>query len=364
MQTIGSVTTPFGRRPAKLTLVRQQMDMAPPTRSANKWKIFRDICEARVASAPALSVLDALLTFHKGEELAHDGQLIVFPSNQVLMVRAKGVAESTLRRHLTALVEAGLITRNDSPNGKRYARKGKDGKIETAYGFDLTPLLVRADELALAAQAMIEERARARRIKEALTITRRDIRKLLAVADEEGLPGDWEKVRQIFATATDLDELQMLRAEILNMFDNRQNMNANDGHSERHQHTSNPEPLYDFEPRKEKGGAELTTYPLGMVLKACGEIVMYGRGGEIASWRDLMAAAVVVRSMLGVSPSAYQDACEVMGPDNAATVMAYILERGGHINSAGGYLRDLTDRARKGELSIGPMLMSLMRKVA
>lgn len=50
-----------------------------------------------------------------------------------------------------------------------------------------------------------------------------------------------------------------------------------------------------------------------------------------------------------------------MGPENAATVIACILERGGHINSAGGYLRDLTRRAERGEFSIGPMLMALMR---
>jgi replication initiation protein RepC len=72
-----------------------------------------------------------------------------------------------------------------------------------------------------------------------------------------------------------------------------------------------------------------------------------------------MSAAVVVRSMLGVSPSAYQEACEVMGPENAATVVACILERAGHINSAGGYLRDLTRRAGRGEFGIGPMLMAL-----
>jgi replication initiation protein RepC len=65
--------------------------------------------------------------------------------------------------------------------------------------------------------------------------------------------------------------------------------------------------------------------------------------------------------MLGVSPSAYQEACEVMGPENAATAMACILERAGQINSAGGYLRDLTRRAEAGEFGLGPMLMSLMR---
>ena len=46
----------------------------------------------------------------------------------------------------------------------------------------------------------------------------------------------------------------------------------------------------------------------------------------------------MIRSMLGVSPSAYQEACEVMGPENAAVSIACILERAEHINSAGGYL--------------------------
>ena len=50
-----------------------------------------------------------------------------------------------------------------------------------------------------------------------------------------------------------------------------------------------------------------------------------------------------------------------MGPENAATVMACILERAGHINSAGGYLRELTRRADRGEFGIGPMLMALAK---
>lgn len=111
--------------------------------------------------------------------------------------------------------------------------------------------------------------------------------------------------------------------------------------------------------RDDAGG--LKSFPLGLVLQACPEILAYGANGEIRNWRDLMAAAVTVRSMLGVSPSAYEEAANAMGPENAATVMACILERGGHINSAGGYLRDLTRRSEKGEFAIGPMLMALLR---
>lgn len=107
--------------------------------------------------------------------------------------------------------------------------------------------------------------------------------------------------------------------------------------------------------------AALKSFPLGLVLQACPEIAAYGPQGSVGTWRELMAAAVVVRSMLGVSPSAYEQACDIMGPENAATVIACVLERAGHINSAGGYLRDLTRRAEKGEFAVGPMLMALAR---
>nr|WP_245277953.1 replication initiation protein RepC [Rhizobium leguminosarum] len=56
------------------------------------------------------------------------------------------------------------------------------------------------------------------------------------------------------------------------------------------------------------------------MLQACPEIGAYGPHGTVGTWRDLMAAAVAVRSMLGVRPSA---SCEIMGPENAATVMAW-----------------------------------------
>jgi DNA-binding transcriptional ArsR family regulator len=60
-------------------------------------------------------------------------------SNAQLSVRAHGISGTTLRRHLGALVDAGLIVRKDSANGKRYARKDKLGEIEDTYGLDLSP---------------------------------------------------------------------------------------------------------------------------------------------------------------------------------------------------------------------------------
>ncbi|MBY5370069.1 plasmid replication protein RepC [Rhizobium leguminosarum] len=391
----GSVTTPVGRRPMTLALVKRQLETAEikAGKTADKWRIFRDACAARATLGVqdrALAVLDALLTFYPHAELSEQRGLVVFPSNAQLSIRAHGITGTTLRRHLAALVDAGLIVRKDSPNGKRYAHKGSAGDIEQAFGFSLAPMLARAEELAQMAQEVAAERRRFLLTKEALSICRRDVRKLISAAVEEGAAGDWAAIENHFLsvvaqiprspTRADLEhvltEMEMLRDEIVSVLETQmksEKTDANDVGFERHIQNSNTDSSNELEPCSEQEQGAKTSqagrpsrepikaFPLGMVLQACPNIVDYGPGGAVTGWRDLMSAAVVVRSTLGVSPSAYQDACEVMGPENAAVAMACILERAGHINSAGGYLRDLTAKARQGEFSLGPMLMALMR---
>jgi replication initiation protein RepC len=394
MQT-GSVTTPFGRRPMTLALVKRQMAAAEikPGKTADKWKVFRDASAAMGKlgiQSNSLAVLDALLSFYPENELRQDAQLVVFPSNIQLSLRAHQMAGATVRRHLAVLVQAGLIARRDSANGKRYARKDKAGEIENAFGFDLSPLLARSEELAIMAQQVMAERSAFRKAKENLTICRRDVRKLLSAAIEEGADGDWHSIEEIYVAlvrriprspsigelAEVLDEMELLQAEVVNRLDileNLENRSTNDAQGEQHIQNSNPESLSELEPssRKEQGAQlaakqrqlsdRFRAFPLGMVLKACPMIADYGPRGSVASWRDLMSAAVVVRSMLGVSPSAYQDACEIMGPENAASSIACILERASFISSAGGYLRDLTRRSENGDFSLGPMIMALLK---
>ena len=97
-----------------------------------------------------------------------------------------------------------------------------------------------------------------------------------------------------------------------------------------------------------------------MILDACPDIVGYAKGG-ISSWRDFMTAADLVRRILGISPSAWEEAQLAMGREAAAVVAAAMLQKAGTINSAGGYLRNLTEKARGGQFSLGPMLMALIR---
>ncbi|MBO9134488.1 replication initiation protein RepC (plasmid) [Rhizobium sp. B230/85] len=391
----GTVTTPFGRRRMTLALVKAQFKTSEirKGKSADKWKVYRDVCDARTLLGlrdRALAVLNALLSFYPETELNQDENLVVFPSNAQLIARANGIAGTTLRENLAVLVDAGLINRNDSPNGKRYVRRAKDGAIETAYGFSLGPLLARSEEFALMAQQVAEEARRLKVVKERTTIARRDVRKLITAAVEDGAAGDWAMIEAAYIAAVArlrtakspthfeaiLDELSLLREGILNVLECQVfsgESDTNDSDIRCHIQNSNTDSITELEPRSGKERREntelnlvrpaetLKTFPIGLVIRACPEIIAYAPGGEVRGWRDLISAAVVARSTLGVSASAYQDACEVMGAENAAIAMAAILERAGHINSAGGYLRDLTSRTRRGEFSLGPMLMALLK---
>ena len=410
-------TTPFGRRTLALAHVASQANAKtrPPGKAVHKWQVFRAVCAAKArigASERALAVLDALLSFHPETALSGDG-LIVFPSNQQLALRAHGMAPATLRRHLAALVDCGLIIRRDSPNGKRFARKGQGGIIEMAFGFDLSPLVARADEFeAWAEEVRAEERA-LRLVRERITLCRRDIAKMIATGIEEGVPtrskgdgkrssigqgpadnasvaADWPEIHALYRDILDriprtatrqelepiVEELTLLADEVLSLLENHININnnsANESQIERHIQNSNPNPLPDLEPSFQESRGEAATpepvsqpvkppkgsFPLGMVLDACPDILDYARAG-ISNWRDFQVTASVVRSMIGISPSAWEAAQVVLGEIPAAIVVAAILQRGAAINSAGGYLRELTRKAEAAEFSLGPMLMALI----
>lgn len=202
MQT-GNVSTPFGRRPISLALVRRQLTAGEirAGKSVDKWKVFRDASvaiELLGIQSNSLAVLDALLSFYPENELRPDAQLIVFPSNIQLSLRAHSMPGSTLRRHIAVLVDAGLIVRRDSANGKRYARKNTSGTVDHAFGFDLSPLLARAEEFAMMAQQILADRAALKKVREALTVCRRDVRKLITAAMEEGADGDWQAVEDTY----------------------------------------------------------------------------------------------------------------------------------------------------------------------
>lgn len=398
MQT-HNVTSPFGRRTMTLAMIARQAAarQIPATARANKWKVFQHIREARDligATDRALAILNALLSFHPETELSGSDELIVWPSNEQLMARANGMPATTLRRHLAVLVECGLIIRRDSPNGKRFARKSDEGKIEQAYGFDLSPIVARAAEFENMADTVREERKALRVAREKVTLLRRDIVKMIETAIDEKVPGNWGRVtlayQEIISRLPRLASLEVLGEvtaelnqlwsdirEALESFANSQIPDANESHSGAHIQNSNPDSISESESGLEKWAeaapAEGTgnvrilpvrEMPLSLVLDACPamrEFAEAGLSGTIRQWRDFLAAAELVRPMLGVSPSAWRAACHTMGEQQAAITLAAIYQRSAQIANPGGYLRNLTERAGEGKFSTWPMIMALLR---
>lgn len=384
------------------------------TGRAEKWQLVRALTEARAAfglSDRSIAVLDALLSFHPERELDGSRPIIVFPSNTELSLRSRGMADATLRRHLAALVEAGLILRRDSPNGKRYCRRDERGEVESAFGFDLSPLALAAAAIHEAAEAARAQERLCRRLRGEITIHQRDIAKLVEAAREEERKGDWEGFamallplcRRMARTVSPqpLEQrcaaLVRLRAEVETAYLNslsKVEMSANDLDSERQYQNSKTEPPFEYSSEKElkpgnwpleerqddslddepgaaaeaEGRQPLARapetksqpVPLAYLLRVCPTLASYSRSG-IADWGDVLQTATLVRSMLGISPDAWNGACETMGKLAASVVIAAILERSEAIRSPGGYLRALTGRAGQGKFSLLPMLSALER---
>ena len=395
-------TTPFGGGRMSARLFMRQRETAERQEKlrageggndsgrADKWQLMRALTEARQAYGigdRTISVLEALISFTTARELDGTAPIIVFPSNRELSVRARGMAPATIRRHLAALVEAGMIFRRDSANGKRYCRRDEKGALEDAFGFDLAPLALRAGEIFEAAEAARAEDRAIRTLRSEVTLHQRDIAKIIACALEEGRAGDWLGLSDrltalVFGlgrrTAPDVlaarrDDLQRLRTEVENAYLSslsEQEMSVNDHHGEHHIQNSKSDLLFEINGRETNTGEatnaegrapeQKMAISLDRLMRICPEIADYAKGG-VRSWADLLAAAELARSMLGISPDAWRKAKMAMGNQAAAVVIAVLLERGETIRSPGGYLRNLTEKAGRAAFSIYPMLQALER---
>ena len=380
--------------------VVERPDASVPGKPVNKWELLRELSKAQAAfgvSERDLTVLQGLLSFFPDDALGGNAEMVVFPSNKAICERLNGMACSTMRRHLARLVEAGLLVRRDSPNGKRYVRK--HGEERVAFGFDLSPLYCRSEEVARAAEAVREAEDRVRRLREVVSLMRRDLAALAEFGEEiqPGL-GLWDQLRdKAVLTACALrrklmlEELSAYRADLGDLLDHARNiidgpeteeLNTNDASFERHHHNSNEESI-DLEPALEKGGAaagapdvetdapgadveeadtrRVPKIPLHLVIAGCPSLKTFYQG-DIRHWHQLFDAACHVRPAMGISASAWEEAQRFMGPEQASIVVVAMLERFADIRSPGGYLRALTSKAAAGEFSCGPMVMALMSR--
>jgi replication initiation protein RepC len=412
--TLPTITTPFGRgrydssrfstqlaaRAALFNEGEGEGSRGNQPTGVHKWRLLRQLTEGRRRLGlrePTLTVLSALLSFHPETVLSlpQAGQdragapdrsrglsLIVFPSNRELSLRAQGLCERSLARHLSSLADAGLIIRCDSPNGKRYARKGASGVIEVAYGFDLTPLVLRAAEFEDAADFERRQAAEARALRERCTLARRSSVSLLELAEAEGAFGPWADHARLLAClpppgrradtaalAERAAALESLSSEIARTLELALDMkpkatesikeSGTAGQADGHQQNSNieysdlelasgearlglcaePRPTVSGETMagdvaaetKSAVGAALPPgsgrpLSLGLAREACPALAQWA--GEIPrNWPAFVRAAHVARAALGISTDGWTEAVAAMGEHGAAVTVAAILER-------------------------------------
>lgn len=406
---------------------------------ADKWQLLRALAVARQRfglSDRSIAVLEALCSFHQARELDGSAPIVVFPSNRELGLRARGMSAPTLRRHLAALVKAGLVLRRDSPNGKRFARRDGAGGIAEAFGFDLSPFALEAGAI-FEAQEAEERQARAvAAMRCEITIHLRDVAGIVNAVAAERARSQESELDAVWAAFHDRlrvlsgrvgrhtpfadhearrDALLRLRAEVEQAWldaqsdDDLEEMSASDVDSERHIQNSNTDRNLEkgFEkklkreanaeadrqgredreggppegrpletkawppatnvPPSAKPGARLDRRPgggpdaklsLAYVLSVCPQIAEF-EPMPPRDWRDLVRLADLARAMMGVSPDAWARAMAAMGPEQAAAVVAAMLERHDQIRSPGGYLRKLTARAEEGKFGVKAMLKAL-----
>ena len=403
---------------------------SPALEQVNKYEIIRELTVAKAAfglNDRAIGVLAALVSYHQGKELKEDGRLIVFPSNKSLCERAHGMAESTLRRNLALLVNAGLILRHDSANGKRYSKHDEEGNVDLAFGFDLRPLLIESQRICFAAREVRAAEERLKRQRTEITVKLRDVRKYLdyqlleedvrtlpcpALDDAtagavERLVESAQRLLRRKMNAETLDAASALVHKALELVQGDQKngqitekMDGSAAQNEQHIQNSNKEPqelepalekakgrgsdneipsahvdglrndeftsLYpdidtgdQNEDRTDNNGPAPCPIPLPLIVKACPKSEIFSQR-DIRNWYDLISAAEILRPQLGISPNAWDEAQEAMGPQNAAVCVLAMLERAEQINNPGGYLRALTAKALIGKFSTGPMIMALM----
>lgn len=377
MQKLEIVTPAVRRR--KKDVAQDFIQAAHKRGDVNRWAVYKQLCVAKTEfhlNDRCLAVLSSLLSFLPRDQLSAHDNPVVFPSNRQLSLRAHGMPKSSIRRHLTSLINAGIIVRNDSPNGKRYAHKDGSGAIQLAFGFSFLPMIERAREIAQKAEQIQVQHRALKLLRDQVSITRREI--AAKFVDCEKTP----EIENIFARfrtivdaiprrATSLEltsvkaNLDSIQAELANLLINKIHVEKRSGkvaHFERQHNESLTESLYISKNENLNGGRKILLHAnsyssdtnplpkpaalsLNIVLRSCPDIRAYCKKG-IVCWRDLLDAAKVVSTFLGITQSVYQEAAIVLGRQGVSAVVAWLLQRSAEIHSPGGYLRTLTQKAR------------------
>lgn len=370
-------------------------------------------------SPRVVHAVDWLFTFTQPQDWCEGSRPIVWPS-AALQRDTLGLEKTQAKAINRHLVELGLVTMKDSPNGKRYGKRNRQGRIVEAYGFDLSPLFTRMAEFQAIAEQGRALRERMRHLRRRATIARNGLLQILDTVAEQGLSdASWgtleaegralaqslrtvERVEEMEVGVASLERrqreaLERLETQLAAAAPPSSEVVDSDpkGPENRpHQYTYKPS-LYPQEDtvmaskasksgeagtdpdqaptvgprdRQEGQGGRPERTDDGTVLRIkIDELVQlaprlrpYLRSSAPA-WPDIVDAADWLRHDLGVSKSLWGEACLAMGREKAAIALAIVSAKPeGHFTaSPGSYFHGMVAREKAGTLNLSRTLWGL-----
>src|SRR6516164_2269247 len=361
------------------------------------------------AAAPRLGLstrlvhaVDWLFKFTQPQDWERGRRPIVWPS-ALLEQEALGLSETQGKRLNRYLIEAGLVTMRDSPNGKRYGKRDGKGRIVEAYGFDLSPLAARYAEFVRVAEEGRAEREAMGRLRRRATIARKGIVQILETARDYDFTGaDWmalesdaqaivrelkhvERPDEMAVGVAGLEQRQRDARDRLERLLEDVKKAPWEVQNEPHQNTYNrpPNPKQDTviaaktcsEPAEtlvhQSAAVEPQNRPeKGMVhgirpdelIRLAPRLKPYLRRPN-ATWPEIIDAADWLRHDLDVSKPLWGDACLTMGRDLAAVALAIVSTKDPeHFRTTpGGYFHGMVQKAKAGELHLERTVWALRR---
>lgn len=303
-------------------------------------------------------VLDQLCAAFRGEFI--EDRVMVWPSNAFLIEKT-GLAERTVRLCLARLIALEVIVARDSPNGKRYAQRGRDGSIQRAYGFDLSPLLARLSEFKDRVIAQEDERRDRARAFDDLTVHRRSALEALRTLQESHPHIDTHNLASRMTSASSglprrsgaqapyavRDLWKTLREEAEKFLKE----SGSGGNSCRHKDTNTKAPESSCYSGNEDDEA-LAVIEVIDICRDAKDLI-----GVVRSEQELVAAAERMRGMLGISRSAWTEAAGKLGPLMASLILVYVIQvqarpapGARQIENLGGYYRFICRKVMSGQI--------------
>jgi replication initiation protein RepC len=420
------VPTPTGLRRLTPSLLKADRTAESFAGLPDGVTVHGQLLAAFKAAAPRLGVsarlvhaVDWLFRFIQPQDWGRGGRPIVWPSAS-MQADALGLSGTQVKAINRQLIEAGLITMKDSPNGKRYGQRDRQGRIVEAYGFDLSPIAARYAEFLRLTEEARAERAEMGRLRRRATIARNGIIQILETATEYGFEGEewtrlacdtWdlakalrgvERPEEMALRVQSLERrqraarerLENLLAAVPSTVSEAVDSDPKRPESRPHYYSYklSPNPKQDTviapEERNPANGTRVPTPEMpvqpagspgqrakrpergdtGTVMRLSTDELMhlaprlrpYLRSSA-PTWGEVVDAADWLRHDLGVSKSLWGEACLAMGREEAAIALAIVSAKPvEHFRTTpGGYFHGMVTKAKTGDLHLNRTIWAL-----